>query len=667
MIAGLTPALCAVLTLVTPSAARQAAPMSPSDTTSHRFELTDLRRIVSLSDPRISPDGRRVALLVSRPDWKTDKPEQELDLVDVASGARRTVTFDRTELSHPRWSPEGTRLAFLAADSAKHAQVFVMRMDGGDPVRITDSRTGVDEFSWSPDGRTIAFVAEDTVPNPKEIKHHEDGFRVTDNAYTTRAAVQPWHLWIVPADGGTPRRLTSGTWSLNTDQGTMDPLAWTRDGRSVAFTRFPDTYFGTAFKSTIAEVDTAGGEVRTLVAAEGAVHPTFAPGATTLAFMRPRGGDQNNGNAVYVASGQGATDVTAALAQNIGRFAWLPGDSSLLLAGDLGTRAVFWRQPLDGAATRVDLGGVEVGRGMSVARDGAVAFLGDTPAHPDELYVLPAAGGPPRRLTDYNAWMDSLELGRVDTLAWKGPGGFAEDGVLVYPVGYRPGHRDPLVLVIHGGPEGASTIGFSALPQLLAARGFFVFEPNYRGSINLGDRYQHAIFRDTGEGPGKDVMAGLAAVERLGVVDPARIGVTGWSYGGYMTTWLEGHYDVWKAAVAGAALTDWVMDYTIAFYQQGDLYFFGGSPWVARTYRIWRDQSPIKYAASVKAPTLIMGDVGDPNVPIVNSYEWFHALRDNGVVTEFYAYPADVHFPHDIVRTTDIYRRWIDWMEKYLK
>ena len=218
-----------------------------------------------------------------------------------------------------------------------------------------------------------------------------------------------------------------------------------------------------------------------------------------------------------------------------------------------------------------------------------------------------------------------------------------------------------------GGPEAASTVEFSPLPQLLAAQGFVVFQPNYRGSTNLGDAYQHAIFRDTGVGPGNDVMAGVAAVQKLGIVDAQRIGVTGWSYGGYMTTWLTGHYPIWKAAVSGAALTDWVMDYTVSYYQTGDTYFFGGSPWMAKYKDIWREQSPIAYAQNVTAPTLIMGDVGDPNVPLLNSYEWFHALRDNGVQVEFYAYPVDTHFPKDIVRTTDVYRRWVGWMTQHLK
>ncbi len=163
-------------------------------------------------------------------------------------------------------------------------------------------------------------------------------------------------------------------------------------------------------------------------------------------------------------------------------------------------------------------------------------------------------------------------------------------------------------------------------------------------------------------------MAGLAKIEATGMINRKLIGISGWSYGGYMTSWLNGYYpDKWKAAVEGAALNDWVMDYTISFYQAGDTYFFGGSPWVKKYWNIWRDQSPIIFAPKVKAPTLIMGDAGDSNVPIVNSYEMFHALQDNGVHTEFYVYPANSHFPGDIVHTTDVYRRWVDWMVKYLK
>lgn len=634
------------------------------------FQLKDIRKLVNISSPRISPDGNRIAIIVSKPDWKKDKNKQEIDLVSIANGSRRSLTYKREGISHLRWSPKGGRLAFIAKDNkTKKPQIFVMPMNGGDAVRITESKTGVSEYTWSPNGEKIAFVAQDTIPNPKAIKHHEDAFQVTDNNYTVKAAVQPWHLWIVSAKGGKAKRLTKGTWSIVTDQGTITPVAWNPGGNSITFQRFPDVWEGNSWHSIIVKVDIKSGKIKTVVDAQGSGGASYSPNGNVLAFMRPRNGDQNNGNAVYTDMNGKITDITKKLAHNINSYTWLPNSKAVLMTGEKGTRTVIWRQPLDGNAMQLDLGNVNPNNGsISVSKNGVISFTGTTPLHPTELYVLTSLNAKPKRITNFNKFVDSLTLSKVETINWKGPDGFNEDGVLNYPVNYQSGEKYPLVLVIHGGPEGASTVRFSVLPQLLAAHGFFVFQPNYRGSINLGDAYQHAIFRDTGEGPGKDVMAGLKKIEQLGIIDINRIGISGWSYGGYMTSWLNGYYpDKWKAAVEGAALNDWVMDYTIAYYQTDDLYFFGGSPWVKQYWKIWREQSPIVYAKYVKAPTLIMGDAGDPNVPIVNSYEMYHALRDNGVHTEFYVYPANTHFPHDIVRRTDIFKRWINWMVKYLK
>jgi dipeptidyl aminopeptidase/acylaminoacyl peptidase len=658
-------ALCGALTVPLTATAADTNAVAGS---AAAFQLQDLRRLVSLGEPRISPDGKRIAVIVATPDWATDKSEQQLDLVDVASGARRALTWKREDISSPRWSADGTRLAFLAKDAAsKQTQLFVLPMDGGEAQRLTETKRGVDSYSWSPDGSRLAFVTEDEPANAKAIKAHDDAFQVTDNNFLVRAALTPWHLWVVPCAGGKATQLTHGSFSLQTDQQDSAPEPqWSADGQRIAYTRFPGPYWGPSFHSVIDEVDAAGGPSRTLVTAEGSANPKYATDGSVLAFVRPRGGDQNNGNAVYVVNRGKVSDFTAAMARNINDYAWLP-HGRLLLAGDEGTHSVLWTQPSTGAAKKLDLGAVEASADMSVSRTGAIAFIGSTPAHPGELYVMDSVSAKPRRLTDVNAFVDKLDLGRRESIDWQGPDGFAEDGVLTWPVGYRSGQKYPLVLMIHGGPEAASTLKFSPLAQLLAAAGFVVFEPNYRGSTNLGDAYQHAIFRDTGVGPGKDVMAGLAAVEKLDGVDAARVGVSGWSYGGYMTTWLTGHYANWKAAVSGAALTDWVVDYTLAYYQTGDTYFFGGSPWTAKYRDIWHEQSPIAYAQNVTAPTLIMGDVGDPNVPLINSYEWYHALRDGGVPVEFYAYPVDTHFPKDTVRTTDVYRRWVGWMTRYLK
>jgi dipeptidyl aminopeptidase/acylaminoacyl peptidase len=654
----------------------------------HDFTLPDLRHIVSLSDPQLSPDGRQIAVMVSTPEWNTDKAMSELDLIDVATGARRALTRYRTDVSSPRWSPDGTRLGFIAADTTpavaesaagkssaaaeaneKFDQVFVLPMNGGDAQRVTSASRDVVSFSWSPDGKTIAYIAADLPVNQKAITAHDDAFKVTENNFLVRAALTPSHLWVVPSTGGKATRLTQGPFSLDTDQQDSAPEpVWSPDGRTIAFSRFPDPYWALSYQSIIDTITANGGTPSTLVGLQGATTLSYAPSGGAFAFMRPRNGDENSGTAVYVSEGSHTFDATRALARDFDFYTWWPDGRNLLLVGEDGTHSVMWEQAVNGGAKKIDLGGVEIVDRPSVAANGVIAFVGDTPSHADELYVMTSPSAGPRRLTDLNGFIDSLSLGRVTTVDWQGPNGFHEDGVVTYPPGYEQGHEYALVLLVHGGPEGASTTRFSPLAQLLAAAGFLVFEPNYRGSTNLGDAYQHAIFRDTGDGPGKDVMAGLAAVEKLGMVDATRIGVSGWSYGGYMTDWLSSRYpQLWKAAVSGAALNDWVMDYTLAYYQQGDLYFFGGSPWTAHDYQIWRAQSPISRAQDVKAPTLIMGDVGDPNVPLVNSYEWYHALRDNGVQVEFYAYPADTHFPGDIVRTTDVFRRWVGWMTTHLR
>ncbi len=646
---------------------------------------------MSLRDARISPDGKQVAVIVSTPEWKSDKTQEEIDLVDAASGARRSVTWKRTGISSPKWSEDGLRLAFIAEDGAskpeanaaadstsstdagqpkddKLPQVFIMSMSGGDPIRVTEARQGVAEFAWSPDGSQIAFISADQPVNEKSLQQHDDAFQVTDNHFLTRAALTPWHLWVVPSGGGVARRLTQGSFSLQTDEQDTTPMPeWSRDGRSVAFTRFPGPYWGPSFHSVIASVDASGGEIRALVQAEGSNTASYSPAGDALAYLRPRDGDQNNGNAVYVMEHGAVRDVTQAQARNFDTYRWLPDGSGLLLEGADGTRSALWQLPLQGTARQLALGDVEASEDLSIAKTGAVAFVGSTPSHPNELYIMDSITSKPRRVTNFNAFIDDVALGRTQSVEWRGPNGFLEDGALTYPVDYQPGQRYPLVLLIHGGPTAASTVKFAPLAQLLAAAGFVVLQPNYRGSNNLGDAYQHAIFRDTGQGPDNDVMAGVSAVEKLGIVDPKRVGVSGWSYGGYMTAWLTGHHRLWKAAVAGAALTDWVMDYTVSYYQEGDKYFFGGSPWNAKYHDIWRQQSPISYAQNVTAPTLVMGDVGDPNVPLLNSYEWFSAVRDAGVEVEFYAYPVDTHFPHDIVRTTDVYRRWVAWMSKHLK
>jgi len=382
---------------------------------------------------------------------------------------------------------------------------------------------------------------------------------------------------------------------------------------------------------------------------------------------------RENQNAIWVAPAGGGegTEVTAPIDRNVFRAVWFPDSGSFLTGGHDGTAVVYWVVPADGGAPRrLDLGDVEPAWSFwidaSIARNGAIAFTGSTPDRPRELYILDSINAKPRRLTDFNREIAALDLGRVETITWKNEG-FDEDGVLVYPPGFQASKKYPLVVYIHGGPRAATTTGFAFLPQVCAAHDWVVFQPNYRGSDNLGNRYTVAIRNDSGAGPGRDVMAGIEAVKKQGFVDADRIAVGGWSYGGYMTSWMIGHYPIFKAAVSGAAVNNLVDQYVLG---DGALYrrLTWGSPYSgAENLKKYIDQSPITSAKNVKTPTLILSDTGDVRVPITQSFEMYRALSDNGVPVKFIAYPVSGHFPADPVHQADVQRRYVEWFSTYLK
>jgi dipeptidyl aminopeptidase/acylaminoacyl peptidase len=632
--------------------------------------FADLRQTVGLGDPQISPDGTRVVVMRSTQDFGKDRRLTAMMLLDVRTHRMRALTYEREGVSSPAWSADGSRVAFLSSGvrdgKAKgKAQIFVLRMDGGDPKQITDAPQGVDGYAWSPDNSQFAYVTQDT---PRK----EIGFYVGDNDYLHHETAVPSHLWVVSASGGKARRLTSGAWSL----GIVDPyitssLSWSPDGKQIAYTHFPNAINGDTLTAYDEAVEVRTGR-RSALTRNGSLEgdPAFAPAGDLLAYRRNTAGDATNGNAIYVTragSRAAGTDVRAAIDRNINAMQWAPDGASLWLVGQSGEDSALWYVSADGKRVqRVRLNGVAMGGVSRPARSGAVVFIGSTARHPGELYYLASPQSTPQRLTDENAHFDSLQLGRVEPLRWHN-GRFAEDGVVTLPPHYDARRSYPLVLLVHGGPQSASTIGWNQQNQVFAAHGYVIFNPNYRGSTNLGDAYEHAIWHDAGQGPGTDVMAGIAALERRYNIDRSRVAVTGWSYGGYMTSWMESHYHIWKAAVAGAALNDWFDDYNVAFYVHTDEPWFGGSPWNPKFSAMWRDQSPITYAQQIKTPTLIMGDIGDNNVTITNSFKMFHALRDNGVPVQFVAYPVHGHFPTDPAQSEDVQKRWLAWIDRYFK
>ncbi len=639
--------------------------LAPAGAQTRAFTFDDYDKIVSVSDAQISPDGKQVVIVVGRVDEKKDSVLRELVLVDTSTGAQRILTHDRPHAGDPRWSPSGDALAFVdvaGTGEDANAQVWVMPMSGGDAQVVTTAKNGVDAYAWRPDGKAIAYVSSDTPTNETAVEHHDDLFTVADDSFATRAAPVPEQLWVQMI-GGAAERLTQGAASVYPDQ-----LSWSSDGKYIAFSRQPFAGYDGIFHSHAAIVNVTTKQV-TELDARWSWLTAFSPRGDRIAYSASRNGAPVIFNDLAMASigGERVKNAAPALDHDVDSVMWLPGGDGVLVSAFDHVAHGLWRVATDGRATRVDLGDLNFEDG-TVAGDGAIAFIGSSAKRPSELYYL-APGTTPKRLTSYNDGIANLDLAPSRELTWHNDG-FEEDGVLTYPIGYESGKKYPLVLVIHGGPTmGGDILSFSPLVQVLAAHGFFVLQPNYRASDNLGYAYADAIVSENASfGAGSDCYAAARAAIATGMIDPSRVGASGWSAGGWMTSWLLTHYDLFKASVTGAAVDDMVMQATLSQLNSFMPVLLGGlTPWSTHGMEVYRRNSPVTYAQNASGATLIMSDTTDPRVPTPQAYEFYAALRGYGKDVEFIAIPAVGHHPSDPVRSKAIDMAWVDWFVKHLQ
>jgi len=644
-----------------------------------KFELADYAKFVGISDPQISPDGKSVVIVVARPDYVQNRFNAELVLVDVASGKKSVLTQDRFAVSSPRWSPNGEQLAFISkAGQGKDAlnQIFLLSMKGGEAKQVTKAPKGVQHFAWSPNSTDIAYAALNEPKNKTEIEKGFTGFEITNNDMFVGSQPFPAHIWLVNTTTAENKRLTDGDWSLPLvipPSAPSSPFSWSTDGKAILFVKVVSAYSGDGQKRAIQILNIADGTYKPLTTRtklEG--YPNFSPDGSKISYWYKNANSNASINELWVTdvnSGEGKP-ISAQLNRDLFLSTWMPDNKTFIVGGHNDNKTSLWSMNLDGKTTAINLGNVCPSWGFwmdaTVSKTGAIAFTGTEPSKPVELYFMASTTSKLVQLTDYNAELAKMTLGKTETIRWENDN-LKHCGIVTYPVNYEKGKKYPLVLVIHGGPNAASVEMFSRFSQILANEGYFVFEPNYRGSDNLGVEYKVAIKEDAGAGPGRDVMAGLDKLKATGMIDNDKIGVSGWSYGGFMTVWLAGHYDGWKAAVAGAAVTDWVDQYSFSDTNVGRAEAIGGSPWVGDNMKKYIAQSPITEAKNIKAPTLILANTGDPRVPVTQSYKLYHSLIDNGTVAKFIGWPIPAHNANDPVTQMERDRLWVNWMNTYLK
>ncbi len=653
------------------------------------IRLTDFRALVRIESPRFSPDGKRIAFVTLRPDFVHDRYDATLRVIDAAGGRAHALVRGMRDLHMPRWSPDGRTIAFIARVGRRKDQMYSVPASGGTPVELGEAPNGVEQLAWSPDGARIAYVTPDDSPiTAKDRRTHHDLFVIHDDDYLSDKPPVPSHIWLLSLASGRARELTHGASSvLETAPpigGGVSTPSWSADGRWIAYIRQADADDADSDRTRTVVVDVASGAQHPITAHRSYEYDArFAPRGETIAFLYPHGPGPVSDMDFFVGSpaGGAARDVSADLDRNLlgccgaseDNFAWLPDARALIAVADDGVRSRLYLQPLQGRGRALDLGALNP-LGVSASGDGALAVVADNATEAPELYLLRTPDSHPVRLTHLNRAFDGYAYPRSVEVRWRAPDGTPDDGILTYPGGYRPGKRYPLVVYSHGGPEAASTEDFDGgeigpLRDLLAAQGMLVFEPNYRGSDNLGNAHEHAIFGDPGKGPDSDVISGIRMLEGRGLVDAARIAAVGHSYGGYMTGWLISHQHFWRCAVVADGAVDWTEEYELA--GAGNLAWtrdsLGGSPWDARSAKLYRTGSPITYAGDITTPTLILSGTDDTVVPITESFALYHALASRHVPVEFIGIPGAHHMPQDPVHR-ELYYRAIDrWVQSHLR
>jgi dipeptidyl aminopeptidase/acylaminoacyl peptidase len=643
----------------------------------------DYYRMTFIGDVEVAPDGGFVAFTVTTVDEQENRRRRAVWLQPLRGGQPAGEAFRFTEptndASAPRWSPDGALLSFTSRRGRDPNTTWFARVrgPGGEAFRI-EGVAGPPV--WSPDGRWIAFVrsgddddeaderggerggrgaerrgwiAPDAVTTTLDARRF-DGRVVTSMRYkrdgtlgflghhATRPRAQ---LHVVPAGGGEARRVTDLAFDVR------GPL-WTPDGRTLVFTADPHQYDEHSDQPTAAlwAVSRDGGEPRRLGAlAGGHAAPALSPDGRRLAFLHtPERGAQTDLLMVEIAAdgtfrGE-PRNLTTAWDLVPGAPAWTPDGRTLRFEAAIGGAVHLFEVPADGGASRQITAGERQLRSFSASRDGRViAYTAGDAATPAELYLAGRNGAGERRATGFNdGWLAEVAVVRPERLTWRVEDGTEIEGWLVRPVDYDPGHRYPMVLKIHGGPHSAYGHVFFQAFHVLSGAGFFVLYPNPRGSSGYGHSFMYATRGRWGELDSEDFLLGVeTALNRYPQIDPARVGVAGGSYGGFMTNWLTATTDRFAAAVTSRSITNWESWYGTSDAQGLTEYEFFGPPWEQR--ELYRRLSPISHVEHVTAPTLIIHSENDYRTPIADGEQWFMALMKRGVPAELVRYPRSSH------------------------
>jgi dipeptidyl aminopeptidase/acylaminoacyl peptidase len=652
-----------------------------------RFTIDDLLKIRRVSDPQLSPDGKWIAFSISELDWERNTRNSDIWLIPPQGGESRKLTNSDKRDDSPRWSPDGKQIAFISSRDGL-PQIWVMGVDGGEPRKITTLSTGADGVVWSPDGRHLAFVS-DVYP---ECGDNECNRRKSEQAEKSRVKARildhllfrhwnAWkegkrtHIFVVASQGGEAKDLTPGDndappFSL----GGPTDYDFSPDGKELVFVRNMDRVEATSTNSDLFVVPVSGGKARKLTTNPGADDgPVYSPDGRFIAYRSQRtpGFESDRWELMLYDRRSGRTESTPrSLDISIDSVAWDPGSNVVYFSAATGGTVAVYAYDVASRKTEKILGGEFTYGDYSVSHDNRrLVFTRQSLNMPAEIFQSDIHGLDIRQVSSVNRdFMQQFAMSEPDSVTWKSKDGTSIQGYLIKPPMFVERKKYPLLLLIHGGPQGAWANGFSYRwnPQAMASRDYVLLLPNPRGSFGFGQDFTNEISGDWGGKVFEDLMAGVDYAAKLPYVDAGRMGAAGGSYGGYMVNWIEGHTDRFQALLSHAG----VFNLTSMYGVTEELWFpeweFKGTPWTNREmYERW---SPHNSVQDFKTPLLVVHGELDYRVPIGEGFQLFTALQRNNVPSKMLYFPDEGHWvskPQNSKLWYDTFLKWFDqWLKK---
>jgi dipeptidyl aminopeptidase/acylaminoacyl peptidase len=657
------------------------------------FTIDDLIGVRRVGDPQLSPDGRSIVFTITDTDFAANRRSTQIYEVSIEGGEIRQLTSDKASSVSPRWSPDGKRIAFISArDGAPQIWTLELREVATGPLRkITNISTGADAPVWSPDGNWLAFTSEiypecssDDCNRQRDEKAEASKVRAH---LTDRLLYRHWtawkdgkrsHIFVVSASGGEAKDLTPGDWDAPPFSlgGPVD-YSFSPDSRELAFARNTDKVEATSTNGDIFIVPVAGGEARRITGAnKGAdLSPQYSPDGRFIAYRsQARAGFESDRWRLMLydrKSGQ-SRSISDALDSSVESFTFAPDGQRVYITAAERARQCVYTLAITGGAVKKIIGD-GTNDDVQLTADGrTLIFTRHTIAHPIEIFRASSDGSQVTKLTSVNdALLAPFNLKAVEDVTWIGATGTKIHGLLIKPAHFMPDKKWPLIVLIHGGPQGAWNDAWSYRwnPQVFASSGYVVFAPNPRGSTGYGQKLTDEISGDWGGKVYTDLMNGVSQVASKPYIDRTRVGAAGGSYGGYMVNWILGHNTdprvKFKALVSHAG----VYNLTSMYGATEELWFtdweFRGTPWSnPLMYSRW---SPHNFVRNFRTPTLVIHGELDYRVPYTEGLQLFTALQRQGVESKLLVYPDEGHWILKPQNSKLWYDTVMGWFDKHLK